>query len=181
MCCDAPCKANGGILGECCPLPTSATGLYKFLVQVLIVDLIYAVIQLASLTAATYGYLQLPGPVTLVGSILSLVILVYSVLITVIVCKSKDATWLKPMHSAILACVATNLVIEAGLFIVGIFTLISSYAPDDEAAGKINRQLRLLRFLPLVEVVCWLVCFCKIRPLAVSSSPSLKVEGEPAV
>ena len=30
--CDQPSRENGGLCGECCPLPASATGLYKHLI-----------------------------------------------------------------------------------------------------------------------------------------------------
>jgi O-acetyl-ADP-ribose deacetylase (regulator of RNase III) len=165
-------KAAMWLCGECCPLPTSATGLYKFLVQALILGLLYATLQMASLAAV------LPGPVSLVVGILSVTILIYGILITVIVCKSKNEAWMQPMYSTILPCVIINLVMELVLFIFGIFQILLAYIPGEFVANvRLLRGLRMLRLLPLVEIVCWVVCICKVRPLAASSAPVLKSDA----
>ena len=165
------------LCGECCPLPTSATGLYKYLVQALILGLLYATLQMASLAAV------LPGPISLVVGILSVTILIYGILITVIVCKSKNEAWMQPMYSTILPCVIINLVMELVLFIFGIFQILLAYIPGEFVANvRLLRGLRMLRLLPLVEIVCWVVCICKVRPLAASSAPVLKSDAHgPAV
>ena len=161
------------LCGECCPLPTSATGLYKYLLQALILGLLYAILQMASLAAA------LPGPVSLVVGILSITILIYGILITVIVCKSKNEAWMRPMYSTVLSCVIINLVMELVLFIFGIFTILLAYNPGEFANVQLLRGLRMLRLLPLVEMVCWVVCTCKMRPVAASSAqpPVLKSDA----
>ena len=122
------------LCGECCPLPTSAAGLYKYLVQALILGLLYATLQMASLAAV------LPGPVSLVVGILSVTILIYGILITVIVCKSKNEAWMQPMYSTILPCVIINLVMELVLFIFGIFQILLAYCTF------LANSLRMLNF-----------------------------------
>ena len=153
-----------------CPLPTSATGLYKWLVQAFLLGLLYAVLQMLPLFA-----IVLPGPISLVVVILSVTILIYCILITVIVRKSKNETWLRPIYSAVLLCVIINLVVELGFFIFSIFLLVHNLAGDGGVANlRTLRELRMLRVLPLVEIVCWVVCICKVRPVATSSAPVLK-------
>lgn len=50
--CDEVAKSNGGLCGECCPLPATATGLYKWLIWTGVFTVAAAVLSTAAMVSA---------------------------------------------------------------------------------------------------------------------------------
>ena len=185
--CDSPSRANGGFCGECCPLPATATGLYKYLIVLgvstacnMLLNMIYFVGSLESLFFFTRA-----------ADMFSLVSFVcWWCVVAIICCKASKQEWLQPMKTIAMGVASIAIVLKI-IQMIGSLIELSVWigsnfferGPADPAHLGASRQLRYLRFLrliPLIEVVCLCVLFCKVRTAARLFIMQMKV-GQPAV
>ena len=173
--CDQPSRENGGLCGECCPLPASATGLYKHLIWLGIFQ------ALGGLSAAAF-LLREEGDPTIqndpmaivghIGNLCNFIVLVWWILVCIIVCckiKVEEQPWFKPLKTCAIVCVSIPIAFQVLYVLCALLVVIVTFSsPDDPRALSSLRALRFLRIGPLVSLICYIVITHKVRSAALN-------------
>jgi hypothetical protein len=168
--CDEPSRANGGCCGECCPLPKTATGLYKWLIVIAVCTSLNALLSLVYMisdpTGGAHGFVDAVFLVSRVADLFALASFACCwCVVSIICCKAEAQDWLSPLKTFAKIIVAVIIVLQSislGISLMPILAIIN----DDGRSNRMLRALRIVRLLPLIELVCLSVLFCKVRAAA---------------
>ena len=162
--CDAVSKSNGGCCGECCSLPATATGLYKWLSWNGILMAAASVLYVMALVTDNYLLNQVADLFTVASFIC------WWCIARIVWCKACCEAWMLPLKRCfrytIVAVIVCQVLVLLGVVVSSVAVL---YANGTTEAYSSMKTMRLIRVVPLLLMPCWGAIFFQTRKAALAT------------